>query len=95
MHDGKVLEDKKIKDANPVPENSKIDYKNITFLNKLRLALRNTFNIIPKFILIFLIYLFMTVQLISEYAEEEKETMKQVHKVIIIYLIILVIKNSN
>ena len=35
MHDGKVLEDKKIKDANPVPENSKIDYKNITFLNKI------------------------------------------------------------
>lgn len=74
MHDGKVLEDKKIKDANPVPEDSKIDYKNITFLNKLRLALRNTFNIIPKFILIFLIYLFMTVSVISEYAEEEKKT---------------------
>ena len=74
MHDGKVLEDKKIKDANPVLENSKIDYKNITFLNKLRLALRNTFNIIPKFILIFLIYLFMTVSVISEYAEEEKKT---------------------
>ena len=74
MHDGKVLEDKKIKDANPAPKNSKIDYKNITFLNKLRLALRNTFNIIPKFILIFLIYLFMTVSVISEYAEEEKKT---------------------
>ena len=74
MHDGKVLEDKKIKDANPVLENSKIDYKNITFLNKLRLALRNTFNIIPKFILIFLIYLFMTVSVISEYAVEEKKT---------------------
>lgn len=74
MHDGKVLEDKKIKDANPAPKNSKIDYKNITFFNKLRLALRNTFNIIPKFILIFLIYLFMTVSVISEYAEEEKKT---------------------
>lgn len=74
MHDGKVLEDKKIKDVNPVPEDSKIDYKNITFLNKLRLAFRNTFNIIPKFILIFLIYLFMTVSVISEYAEEEKKT---------------------
>lgn len=74
MHDGKVLEDKKIKDANSAPEKSKIDYKNITFLNKLRLALRNTFNIIPKFILIFLIYLFMTVSVISEYAEEEKKT---------------------
>ena len=74
MHDGKVLEDKKIKDANPAPKNSKIDYKNITFLNKIRLALRNTFNIIPKFILIFLIYLFMTVSVISEYAEEEKKT---------------------
>lgn len=74
MHDGKVLEDKKIKDANPAPKNNKIDYKNITFLNKLRLALRNTFNIIPKFILIFLIYLFMTVSVISEYAEEEKKT---------------------
>ena len=74
MHDGKVLEDKKIKEVKTTFKSNKINYKNITFFNKFRLALRNTFNIIPKFILIFLIYLFMTVSVISEYAEEEKKT---------------------
>lgn len=72
MHDGKVLEDKKIKEVDTIKKIDKPKYKNITLLNKLRLATRNTFNIVPKFILIFLIYLFMTVAVISEYASQEK-----------------------
>lgn len=68
MHDGKVLEDKKIKNYNIVENNEVVNYKNITILNKIRLSFRNTFNILPKFILIFLVYLFITIAVISEYS---------------------------
>ena len=68
MHDGKVLEDKKIKNYNIVENKKTVNYKNITILNKIRLSFRNTFNILPKFILIFLVYLFITIAVISEYS---------------------------
>lgn len=75
MHDGKVLEDKVIKNIdNELDEkDNAISYKNITLLNKIRLGVRNTFNIIPKFLLLFAVYLFVTVALMSEYASFKKE----------------------
>lgn len=73
MHDGKVLEDKKVKETKKIENTEIVDYKNITFLNKLRLGIRNAFNIIPKFLLIFFVYLFITVALISEYATFKKQ----------------------
>lgn len=75
MHDGKVLEDKIIKEVR-VKDNDKADtvqYKNITFFNKMRLGLRNTFNIIPKFLLLFAVYLFVVVALMSEYASFKQQ----------------------
>ena len=43
MHDGKVLEDKKLKEVDyKRPEEN--NYKNINFFNKLRLGIINTFN---------------------------------------------------
>ncbi len=71
MHDGKVLEDKKLKPVKygTVQEN---DYKNITFFNKLKLGLRNTFNVAPKFILLLLVYLFIVVALMAEYSSFKK-----------------------
>ena len=54
MHDGKVLEDKKIKEVKEIDKVEENNYKNITLFNKLRLGFRNTFNIIPKFLLLFL-----------------------------------------
>lgn len=73
MHDGKVLEDKKIKEVNIIKRAKTVDYKNITFLNKIRLGLRNTFNIVPKFLLVFAVYLFITMALIFEYSSFKKE----------------------
>lgn len=68
MHDGKVLEDKQIKPPVSDSENKIINYKNITFLNKIKLGVRNTFNIMPKFLLLFLVFLFVTVATMSEYS---------------------------
>lgn len=73
MHDGKVLEDKALKKYKEVTNTEENDYKNIRFLSKIRLGIRNTFNIIPKFLLVLLVYLFITTALISEYASFKEE----------------------
>ena len=59
MHDGKVREDITIK---PYEESkaSLHEYKNISFLNKIRLGVRNTFNLPMKFILLLMVFLLIT-----------------------------------
>ena len=74
MHDGKITEDRIIA---KITNEEKIDnkkYKSITFPNKIRLSLRNTFNILPKFLLLMFIYLFMTISIISEYASFKEQS---------------------
>lgn len=69
MHDGKVLEDKKM-----VPIEKKevsleqYHFKNINILEKIRLGVRNTFNVIPKFLLLLLVYSFVVAALMGEYS---------------------------
>jgi putative ABC transport system permease protein len=68
MFDGKITEDKVIKKVDE-NENLKINNnnnKNITLANQLRIALRNTFNIIPKFLLLLAVFLFMIIAIVSE-----------------------------
>lgn len=74
MHDGRILEDKIIKEV----ENKKIDekelnFKNISFLDQIKLGIRNTFNIFGKFILLFVVFLFINVAIISEYSSFKKQ----------------------
>ena len=73
MNDGRIIEDKKLNEYNIKKDISGIDYKNITFFNKIRLGVRNTFNIVPKFLLLLCVYLFITISLISEYSSFKKE----------------------
>lgn len=73
MHDGKVLEDKRIKEVEQIPYNNKENYKNISLFNKIKLGLRNTFNIIPKFILLLIVYSFIVAALMGEYSSFKKE----------------------
>ncbi len=72
MHDGRIVEDKRLlkTESNIKPVVS--EYKNISKLNKLRLGLRNTFNIIPKFLLILFVYLFIVSALLLEYSSFKK-----------------------
>lgn len=73
MHDGRILEDKKIKDIDNNLQHKESNYKNITRLNKLRLGIRNTFNIIPKFLLVLAVYLFIVVALMAEYSSFKEQ----------------------
>ncbi len=51
MHDGKVVEDKKVKEYKTV-EVSSTEIGHMSFASKVRISLRNTFNIFFKFLLI-------------------------------------------
>ena len=120
MHDGKIIEDKKIKqkvikadnaseqninknqkvknaifennnektNEQEIKQNPKIEKevfklsdipnvqnkkKNISNLNKIRLGIRNTFNIKIKFILLLLVFFFMTAAIFGEYASYKKQ----------------------
>ena len=68
MHDGRVLEDKVISKPSKNIEPEIKDYKNITVLNRIRLGIRNTYNILPKFLLIFLVFFFVSIILIYQYS---------------------------
>ena len=72
MHDGKIIENSVIKPTDEVENSVVHSFKNITYLNKVRLGIRNTFNIVPKFLLIFAVFLFVTSALLSEYASYKK-----------------------
>lgn len=90
MNDGKIIEDKKIErtlkpDENleknsiklgdiPKAQNKK---KNIGVFNKLRLGVRNTFNIKVKFLLLLAVFLFITVSAFGGYSSLKKQQYEQ------------------
>ena len=70
MHDGKVVEDEmRKKPAAVLPEHadSGVLSGNLSVGSKVRLGLRNTFNILPKFLLLLTVYLFIVLSVTSEY----------------------------
>ena len=68
MSDGRIIEDKNFKEINKNDDIKTSNYKNITFFNKIRLGIRNAFNIKVKFILLLAVYLFIILALSVEYA---------------------------
>lgn len=78
MHDGKIAEDDgagRAAEEAPVEVNVKSGAENnagniagnISLLSKLRLGIRNTFNIVHKFLLLLLVFLFVVMAVTSEY----------------------------
>ncbi len=83
MHDGKVVEDEKIRSIpEAVMEHAEDMYEearekaeteeaggrgSISAGNIIRLGVRNTFNIVPKFILLFIVFIFVAGAVSSEY----------------------------
>lgn len=78
MHDGKVLEDSKLeKIENKEYSLSKYSFKNIKIHEKLKLGFRNTFNVVPKFLLLMIVYSFIVSSLMFEYSFFKKEEYQQ------------------
>ncbi len=68
MHDGKILENKVLNHVNLDDEAKPNEVKDITIRSKIRLGIRNAFNLPVKFILMFVIFLLITIALLSTYA---------------------------
>ena len=68
MNDGRIIEDRKLKEVNNDIAIKVNKYNKMTLFNKFRLGLRNTFNIKSKFFLLFSVFLFITLALSLEYA---------------------------
>ena len=91
MHDGKIIEDKKIEVKEPIEDiKEDIKYvglssipkaqnkrKNIGILNKFRLGIRNAFNIKIKFLLLFAVFLFITTSVFAGYTSLKKKEYDQ------------------
>lgn len=68
MFDGKILEDKIITKTDEVKTDGNLESKKMKPISKLRLGVRNTFNIIPKFLLLLAVFLFMFAAITTEMA---------------------------
>lgn len=68
MFDGKILEDKVITKTEEVKIDGNLESKKMKPFSKLRLGVRNTFNIIPKFLLLLAVFLFMFAAITTQMA---------------------------
>jgi len=68
MHDGRIIEDVRLKNTLKVDNVLEASYKETSILNKIRLGFRNTFNIVPKFLLMLMVYLFVIFSISSVYS---------------------------
>ena len=69
MHDGKIIEDEILIPETGLAEKdeAKLVSGKISAGSKIRLGLRNTFNIVPKFILLLIVFMFVVLSVTSEY----------------------------
>ena len=72
MHDGKVLEDTYINKKVKNTDIKESHFGKMLNVNKFKLGIRNTFNIVPKFLLLLLVYTFLSFAVLSLYASYSK-----------------------
>ena len=68
MNDGKIIENIENKRIENEPKVQESVYNKITWISKYRLGIRNTFNILTKFLLLFSVFFFMSSAILAEYA---------------------------
>ena len=79
MFDGKILEDKIIIKTDEVKTDGNLESKKMKPLSKLRLGVRNTFNIVPKFLLLLAVFLFMFAAITTEMAGLRENKYEEEH----------------
>ena len=77
MHDGKILEDKVVSHQLTAEDEIKREYKDITFANRIRLGVRNAFNIPTKFALIFAVFLLIAFAVAGTYSSFQLVTYEE------------------
>ncbi len=68
MSDGKIIEDKRIKNHDNVEKAEITNFSNMRFGSKLKLGIRNAFNILSKFLIITFVYLYVVFSLFTSYS---------------------------
>ena len=77
MSDGKIVEDRLIKPFKQVEMEHNLESKTITLGSRIRLGIRNAFNIIPKFLLLLLVFIFVVISTISAYTGFQNQNDEQ------------------
>ena len=72
MHDGKIFEDVKLQEIPKEGQTKQYKYGKISLIDKIKLGIRNTFNIKTKFVLLYLVFLFMISSLLLVYSVNKK-----------------------
>lgn len=67
MSDGKIVEDRAVKPFHEIVMDHNLESKKITLGSRVRLGIRNAFNIIPKFLLLLLVFIFVVLSTIMAY----------------------------
>ncbi len=74
MHDGRVVEDKSMAHGEEkTPALQPVSSREITGGSVVRLGTRNTFNILTKFFLLLIVFLFVTLAISSQYTSFAKQ----------------------
>lgn len=68
LSDGRIIEDEVITPRRDEHKIAAVETKPMTWANKFILGIRNTFNIFPKFLLLLLVFLFLSASVIMQYA---------------------------
>lgn len=68
LSDGRIIEDEVITPRRDEHKIAAVETKPMTWANKFILGIRNTFNIFPKFLLLLLVFLFLSASVIFQYA---------------------------
>ena len=68
LSDGRIIEDEVITPRRDEHKIVAVETKPMTWANKFILGIRNTFNIFPKFLLLLLVFLFLSASVIFQYA---------------------------
>ena len=71
MNDGRIIENRVVKEVEDEINLKESKNNNITILNKYRLGIRNTFNITSKFLLLLAVFTFISLATLTEYASFE------------------------
>ncbi len=68
LSDGNVLEDQTIKPVEMLQERKVAKPQQISILNRIKLGLRNTFNLVMKFVLMLMVFIVLVVGIAGQYA---------------------------
>jgi putative ABC transport system permease protein len=73
MSDGKIIEDREVQPCEKTQQLIEVKNGNISWLNQLMLGIRNTFNLLPKLLLLLSVFSFLVIATTSAYTSFKQQ----------------------